>query len=100
MSATELAKLIYERKVSPVELVEAFITRIELVNGKLNAVVRRPFNPTRRVTTKLNYFSRTVSKLIFLRFWDSLPEEQSYDSRLREQRPDSHRPGIWCNEAV
>ncbi|KAH8891117.1 amidase [Thozetella sp. PMI_491] len=37
--ATELAELIRTRKISPVEVVKAFLDRIEQVNPKINAIV-------------------------------------------------------------
>jgi Asp-tRNA(Asn)/Glu-tRNA(Gln) amidotransferase A subunit family amidase len=37
--ATELARLIRTREVSPVEVVQAHLDRIEAVNPKLNAIV-------------------------------------------------------------
>jgi aspartyl-tRNA(Asn)/glutamyl-tRNA(Gln) amidotransferase subunit A len=37
ISATELAELIRKREVSPIEAVEAYLERIESLNGKLNA---------------------------------------------------------------
>ena len=40
-SATDLARLIAENVVSSEEVVRAFLARIDAVNGKLNAVVRR-----------------------------------------------------------
>lgn len=43
MSATKLAQLIREKKVSATEAVKAYIARIEQVNHKLNAVVQRCF---------------------------------------------------------
>jgi aspartyl-tRNA(Asn)/glutamyl-tRNA(Gln) amidotransferase subunit A len=39
LEATQLARLIRERKVSPVEVVQAHLQRIEAVNPKLNAIV-------------------------------------------------------------
>src|SRR3989441_6148952 len=39
LSATELAALIRRRKVSPVELVDALLTRIDKINPRLNAFV-------------------------------------------------------------
>jgi amidase len=47
MSATKLAQLIREKKVSAVEAVEAYIKRIEQVNPKLNAVVQTCFDRAR-----------------------------------------------------
>jgi amidase len=43
MSATKLASLIRAKKVSAVEAVQAYITRIEQVNPKINAVVQTCF---------------------------------------------------------
>jgi hypothetical protein len=37
--ATKLAKLIRTREVSPVEVMQAFLDRLEAVNPKLNAIV-------------------------------------------------------------
>jgi Asp-tRNA(Asn)/Glu-tRNA(Gln) amidotransferase A subunit family amidase len=37
ISTTELAELIRKREVSPIEAVEAYLERIESLNGKLNA---------------------------------------------------------------
>jgi amidase len=48
MSATRLAQLIREKKVSAREAVEAYIHRIEAVNLKLNAVVQECFDRARR----------------------------------------------------
>ena len=39
MSAAELARKIREKKVSPVEVVESILDRIETINPKLNAYV-------------------------------------------------------------
>ena len=39
LSATELASQIRERKISPVEAVEAYLERIEQVDPKLNAYI-------------------------------------------------------------
>lgn len=47
-SALGLARLVRERKVSPVELVEAFIARMELENPPLNAVVADRFSEARK----------------------------------------------------
>ena len=43
-SATKLAELIRAKEVSPVEVVEAHIQRIEEVNPKLNAFVTMTFD--------------------------------------------------------
>jgi len=40
LSATEMAKGIREKQLSPVELVEAHLSRIETLNPKLNAFVQ------------------------------------------------------------
>lgn len=48
MSATKLAQLIREKKVSSREAVEAYIRRIETVNLKLNAVVQICFDRARQ----------------------------------------------------
>jgi fatty acid amide hydrolase 2 len=47
-TVTELRKLIHTRQVSPVEVVEAHIRRIEAVNPSLNAVVATRFDAARR----------------------------------------------------
>ena len=39
LSATELSELIKNREVSPVEAVEAYLERIDLLNDKLNAYI-------------------------------------------------------------
>ena len=39
LSATKLAALMREREVSPVEVVAAYLQRIELLNPRLNAIV-------------------------------------------------------------
>jgi hypothetical protein len=44
MTATELARRIRSRQLSPVEVVDAFIGRIEERNPSLNAFVYRPFS--------------------------------------------------------
>lgn len=43
MSATKLAQLIREKKISSVEAVKAYIARIQQVNPKINAVVQMCF---------------------------------------------------------
>ncbi|HEY0943703.1 MAG TPA: amidase [Opitutaceae bacterium] len=48
MSATKLAQLIREKKVSAVEAVDAYIARIEAVNPKLNAVCMPCFERARQ----------------------------------------------------
>ena len=47
LSATALASLIRNKDISPVELVEASIARIEMVNPILNAVVTENFAAAR-----------------------------------------------------
>ncbi len=47
-SAAELARLIRHRELSPVEVVDAFITRIEARNPSLNALVYLGFDDARR----------------------------------------------------
>ena len=39
LSATEMARLVRQRELSPVELVEAHLERIEALNPRLNAFV-------------------------------------------------------------
>src|SRR5690348_8662653 len=46
-SAGELGKMLVDRKVSSRELVDAAITRIEALDGKINAVVVRDFERAR-----------------------------------------------------
>lgn len=48
LSAVELAARIRRREVSPTEVVDAHIARIEACNGALNAVVRPQFDQARR----------------------------------------------------
>ena len=48
MSATKLAQLIREKKISAKEAVEAYIARIEQVNSKLNAVVMKCYDRARQ----------------------------------------------------
>jgi amidase len=48
MSATRLAQLIREKKISAKEAVEAYIARIEAVNAKVNAVVMKCFERARQ----------------------------------------------------
>ncbi|MCL6640349.1 MAG: amidase, partial [Candidatus Rokubacteria bacterium] len=48
LSATELAALIRTRKVSPVEVVDAVLARIEKVNPRLNAYVTLTADEARR----------------------------------------------------
>ncbi|MEE8535987.1 MAG: amidase family protein, partial [Kiloniellales bacterium] len=43
-----LAALVKKKQVSPAELVEAAIERIEAHNGKLNAVVHKAYDEARR----------------------------------------------------
>lgn len=43
-SATELARMIREREMSSVQIVQSFIDRIERVNGALNAMVYKRFD--------------------------------------------------------
>jgi amidase len=47
--ATELAELVHARKVSPVELVDAAIERVERLDPALNAVIHRSFERARRL---------------------------------------------------
>ncbi len=47
MPATRLAAMVRERKVSPVELADAHIARIEEVNGALNAMIADRFEAAR-----------------------------------------------------
>ena len=47
LSATEQAALVREKKVSPVELVDDAINRIEKLNGELNAVIIERFDKAR-----------------------------------------------------
>ena len=47
--ATALAKLVARREVTPLELVEAALARIERLNPKLNAVIHRMDEAARRV---------------------------------------------------
>jgi Asp-tRNA(Asn)/Glu-tRNA(Gln) amidotransferase A subunit family amidase len=49
LSASKLADLIRTKEVSPVEVVEAHIIRIEEVNPKLNAIVTTTFGSAREV---------------------------------------------------
>jgi amidase/aspartyl-tRNA(Asn)/glutamyl-tRNA(Gln) amidotransferase subunit A len=48
MSATEIASRIRRRDISPVEVIESFITRIERRNPSLNALVYYGFDDARR----------------------------------------------------
>src|SRR5262244_2003458 len=48
LSATELAGLIQKKKVSPVDVVDAVLARIEAVNPKLNAFVTLTGEQARR----------------------------------------------------
>ena len=48
LSATQLARRIRERTLSPVDAVEAHIARIEALNMALNAVVTPTFDQARR----------------------------------------------------
>jgi Asp-tRNA(Asn)/Glu-tRNA(Gln) amidotransferase A subunit family amidase len=41
ISATELAEFIRKREVSPIEAVEAYLERIESLNGKLSTLFSR-----------------------------------------------------------
>lgn len=47
LSATEQAKLVRDKKVSPVELVDDAINRIEKLNGEINAVIIERFDKAR-----------------------------------------------------
>jgi len=47
--ATELAKLIRDRKVKPIELLEIIIQRIERLNPKLNAVIHKMYDQARAI---------------------------------------------------
>jgi amidase len=47
MSATKLAQLIREKKLSSIEVVDAYIRQIERVNPKINAVVQTCFDRAR-----------------------------------------------------
>jgi len=48
MTATDLRRMIGRKDISPVELVEASIERIEAVDGALNAVVTKGYEAARR----------------------------------------------------
>ena len=50
--ATALAQLVRERQVTPVELVDAAIDRIERLDGAVNAVVFRDFDQARRAAAE------------------------------------------------
>jgi len=47
LDATEQAELVGRREVSPLELVDAVITRIEKINPQLNAVITPLFDKAR-----------------------------------------------------
>ena len=51
LDATALANLVRSRSVSPLELVEATIARIEQINPSLNAIVTRIRRAFRCITT-------------------------------------------------
>uniref|UniRef100_A0A9J2QA68 Amidase domain-containing protein n=1 Tax=Ascaris lumbricoides TaxID=6252 RepID=A0A9J2QA68_ASCLU len=48
MSATKAAKMIRERKITSIELIEAYINRIEQVNGAINAIAEDNFADARQ----------------------------------------------------
>uniref|UniRef100_A0A915BV84 Amidase domain-containing protein n=1 Tax=Parascaris univalens TaxID=6257 RepID=A0A915BV84_PARUN len=48
MSATKAAKMIRERKITSIELIEAYINRIEEVNGAINAIAEDNFTDARQ----------------------------------------------------
>ena len=52
LSATKIASLIRRRELSPVEVVEAFIKRIEERNPSLNAFVYKGFSDAREEAVK------------------------------------------------
>ncbi|MCX7981977.1 MAG: amidase [Syntrophales bacterium] len=52
MDATELARLVRKKEVTPLELVDFFIGRIELINPKLNAVVTPMFEEARQLAQR------------------------------------------------
>ena len=52
MSASELAQRIRQRQVSPVEVVEAFLQRIDALNGDLNAYVHVLHEPAREAARR------------------------------------------------
>lgn len=54
LSAVELALRIRRREVTPLEVVDAHIARIEQVNGTLNAVVRPLFAEARATAREMN----------------------------------------------
>jgi amidase len=49
LSAVELSEMIGQKKISPSELLDAYITRIETFNSQLNAVVYQDFERARGV---------------------------------------------------
>ncbi len=49
LSAVELSEMIGQRKISPSELLEAYVARIEMFNPRLNAVVYKDFERARGV---------------------------------------------------
>ena len=72
MSATEIARGIKEKRLSPVEVVEAHIKKIEEVNPKLNAVVQFRFDEARaearEAEAKLNGGSENLPPLFGVPF--------------------------------
>mgnify|MGYP001195209334 CR=1 FL=1 len=67
MTATDLRQMIGRKDISPVELVEASIERIEMVDSSLNAVVTKNYEAARKAAKtaeknicKIN--SKTVKK--------------------------------------
>lgn len=51
MDATSLARLVRQKEVTPLELVDFFIDRIEKINPRLNAVVTPMFEEARRIAS-------------------------------------------------
>ena len=48
MTATDLRQMIGRKEISPVEIVEASIDRIEMVDSSLNAIVTKIMKPHAR----------------------------------------------------
>ena len=52
MSTTELRKLILGKKISPIEITDLYIQRVESLNGTLNAFLTCTFDDARQSAAK------------------------------------------------
>jgi len=96
MSATELARRVRAREVSPVEVVNTHIERIEAVNGPLNAVVAPRFAAARQEAS-------AAEERVLAEPADSLPPLLGVPCTVKEfiaVRGQPHTAGIVARRGV